>query len=149
MTAPTELPAGSHPLVLPLSTLGNLFNAPPASPFSACPSEVLGISGMDYLLPLLQMDKKRQRARTLLITLPPDQADPLQAQRTTQALHRFAQFRLARDTRELRNTYYHGWRITGIALMALALCLAISAFFASHYTDFLRPIIRHTFEYGF
>ena len=70
-------------------------------------------------------------------------------QQLTLALHRQAELRIEDQRRELRNTYRYGWRVTGIALLLLAACLAISHIFSSDFTQNMRPLIRKTFEYGF
>ena len=135
-------------LVLALQDQAELFNAPPIDPFSSSPTRLLGISGFDYLLKLLVMEPRKSSARTLRILLPPDKANA-RADQTTQALHRLAEFRMEEERRELRHTYRDGWRGFGIALVLLAVCIALSSFFASEMTENLRPHLRKTLEYSF
>ena len=136
-------------LVLPLTDIAHLFNAPRINPLSRCPAEVLGVSGVDYLLNLLQMDKPRQRARTLTLLLPPEKASGALAEQTASGLNRLAELRLGQQRRELRNTYRYGWKMTGVALVLFAICLAFASVFTSDLTEWVRPLIRHTFEHGF
>jgi hypothetical protein len=136
-------------LVLALSDPAHLFNAPRADPLSSSPAEVLGVSGVEYLLNLLHMDKKLQRARTLVLLLAPEKATSALAEQATLALHRQSKFRIEQQQRELRNTYRAGWRVTGAATLVLAVCLGLSSVFASDLTEGMRPLIRTTFEYGF
>jgi hypothetical protein len=110
---------------------------------------VLGVSGVDYLLNLLHMDKQRQRARKLSILPPPAKATPALAEQTTGALHRLADWRLEQQRRELRDTYRYGWKAAGIAVVILAICLSLSSLFTSNLTEGIRPLLRKTFEYGF
>ena len=134
---------------LALSDLEHLFNAPPINPHSSSPMNLLGMSGVDYLLRLLTMGPRRTSARTLVLLLPPEKVDPARAQPTTSALHRLAEFRIEEERRELRHTYRDGWRVGGIAIVLLAICLALSSFFASEVTEGLRPHLRKTLGYSF
>jgi hypothetical protein len=146
---PNSEPAESGELSLPLNDIEHLFNAPRVDPSSPGPLEGLGISGVEYLLSQLHLDKTRQRARTLTLTLPADMAAAASAKQVTNALRRYAGWRIERERRELRNTYRYGWKVTGFALVMLTICLALSSLFASDLTEWMRPLVRKTFEYGF
>jgi hypothetical protein len=139
----------SGELVLELSDATHLFVAPLASPLSLSAVEARGIAGVDYLLCELHMDKEKQRARTLTLLLPAEKMPTANAQQITLALHRHVEWRLADERRELRNTYRYGWRVSGVALLLLAVCLALSSIFASEITEGMRPLVRKTLEYGF
>ena len=82
--SPPDKAADAAELVLPLTEIAQLFNAPQIEPLSPSPPEVLGISGVDYLLSLLHLDKKLQRARKLLLQLPPEKP-PLRLQHKPRA----------------------------------------------------------------
>ena len=142
-------PPETGELSLPLTDLAHLFNAPRVDPFSPGPLEGLGISGFDYLLSLLHLDKKRQRARTLKLSLPAEKASAASADQLTNALRRCAAWRIEREQRDMRNTYRYGWKAAGFALVMLAVCLALSSLFASDLTEWMRPLVRKVFEYGF
>src|SRR5947208_1045408 len=114
-------------LLLPLTDLSHQFNSPDIEPLTPNRPEVVGISGVEYLLNLFHMDKKLQRARTLVIELPATHVAAAEADSTAQALRRYTASRIARARRELRSTYLYGWRITGLALLLLAVCLSLSS----------------------
>jgi len=145
----SDMSANPGQLDLILSDVAHLFSASDPDPFSPGDCEVLGISGFDHLLNRLNMDKSMQRSSTLLLSLPADKASQTDAGPITNALHRQASVRLQEQQRELHNTYRYGWKVAGIALLILALCLAMSHLFASDYTESMRPLMRKTFEYGF
>jgi hypothetical protein len=147
--SPPGTPAGARELVLSLADIVHLFNAPRIEPLSRSPPEVLGVSGVDYLLSLLHLDKKWQRARRLAILLPPGKATPALAEQTTRALHRMAALRIEQQRRQLRDTYRYGWKAAGIAVVILAVCLSLSSLFTSEQAEATRPLLRKTFEYGF
>jgi hypothetical protein len=141
--------ADAGKLVLPLTDIAHLFNAPRIEPLSRSPPEMLGVSGVDYLLSLLHLDKKRQRARKLSILLPPAETTAALPGQITGALHRLMEWRIEQQRRELRDTYRYGWKAAGIAVVILATCLALSSLFTSDLTEGMRPLLRKTFEYGF
>jgi hypothetical protein len=126
-----------------------LFNAPRIDPLSRSPAEALGVSGVEHLLNLLHMDKRRQRARRLVLLLPPEKASSASAEQTARALRRVVELRIERERRELRSTYRNAWQMTGIAVILLAVCLGLASIFTSDLTERLRPLTRQTFEYGF
>jgi hypothetical protein len=141
----------SSELILPLSNLSHLFNAPPQiDPSSRSPAEVLGTSGVDYALSLLHLNKPMQRdTSTLALLLPPRDAEAARPQQLQADLHRLVELRIERERRELRNTFRYGWKVAGIAFIALALCLGMSSLFSSEMTANMRPLLRKTLEYGF
>jgi hypothetical protein len=142
--------AGETPgLTLPLSDPAHFFNAPLVAPLSRSPAEALGVSGVEHLLNVLHLDKRLQQARLLTLLLPPEKAASTSAEQTTRALHRYVELRLERERRELRNTYRYGWKVTGIALLLLTVCVGLASVFTSELTEGMRPLTRTTFEYGF
>jgi hypothetical protein len=140
---------GPGELVIPLSHPDHLFNPPRIDPMSRCPAEVLGVSGVEHLLGQLHLNRQRQAVPTLVLLLPPDKASPALAEPTTLALHRYAAARIEENRRTLSKTYRYGWRATGVAVVVLAICLALSHLFASEWTNWMGPLLRKTFEYGF
>ena len=141
-------------LLLPLTDITHLFHAPPLNPISQSPTELLGLSGVDYLLSQLYLRSRKQtdqRRLVLLLENPPSAPDgpSVLADQTTRALHHYADARIQQLSLELRNTYRDGWRVLGLASIVLMICIALSALFASDYTAALRPIFRTTLEYGF
>src|SRR5262245_59480524 len=141
--------ADTEELVLSLSDPEHLFNAPRIDPLSSSAAEVLGLSGVEHLFESLHLNKKRQRARTLVLLLPSGKTSSTLGTETTRALHSLADRRIEQERLALRNTYRYGWRVTGVALLLLALCLALASLFTSELTEGMRPLLRKTFEYGF
>jgi hypothetical protein len=141
----------SPELILPLGDLSHLFNPPPQiDPGSPSPAEVLGTSGIDYAFSLLHLNKPMQRdTRTLVLLLPTGNAQSAQPKQIQSNLRRLIDLRIERERRELRNTYVYGWKVAGIAFIALALCLGMSSLFSSEMTANMRPLLRKTLEYGF
>ena len=133
---------------LPLSDISFLFNAPRIEPMSSCPPEVLGVSGITYLFNYLHLDKSRQRARTLVLTLPMEKITPALAEQATQAIRRHTELNITQALQELRNTYCYGWRVTVVAVFLLAICLGLSSLFSSEMTEWMGPLTRKTFDYG-
>ncbi len=148
-SSPPNDTAHAEEIALPLTDIAHLFNAPRIDPLSRSPAEVLGVSGVEHLLNLLHMDKQRQRARKLVLLLPPEKASCASAEETARALRRVVALRIERERRELRCTYRNGWQMTGIAAILLAICLGLASIFTSDLTEGLRPLTRQTFEYGF
>lgn len=134
---------------LSLNEISDLFNAPRVDPFSQGPLEGCGVSGVDHLLSLLHMDKTLQQASLLTLVLPAEKAAARTAESVTGALRRHVQLRMAREQGELRNSYRYGWRAAGFSLIMLAICLGLSALFASELTEWMRPLLRRTLEAGF
>ncbi|MGH8093459.1 MAG: hypothetical protein ACREIF_08310 [Chthoniobacterales bacterium] len=141
--------AQAEEIALPLNDIAHLFNAPRVDPRSRSPTEVSGTSGVDYLLSLLHMDKQRQKARKLVLLLPPEKTSSVSVEQTARALQRVMELRIEGERRELRGTYRSGWQMTGIAVILLAICLGLASIFTSDLTEGLRPLTRQTFEYGF
>lgn len=144
-----SLPQVTAELVLPVNDLAHLFNAPQVVPANPGPLEGLGISGVDYLLNQLHLDRPLQRARTLTLVLPAALASTSSPEVIRTALQNHLRWRIEREQRDLRNTYRYGWRVTVFAVLTLAICLGVSSLFASEMTEWLGPLLRKTFEYGF
>jgi hypothetical protein len=146
---PSSEPAAAPEFQLSLNDISDLFNAPRVDPFSRGPLEGCGVSGVDHLLSLLHMDTALQRANLLTLVLPADKATTCKAESITAALRRYVQLRMEREQREMRNSYRYGWRVAGFSIIMLAICLGLSALFASDLTEWMRPLLRRTFEAGF
>ena len=130
---------------LTLTDPTHLYSAPAVNPMSPATVEVLGVSGFDFLLARLTSDRSLQASRHLVIVLPAEAS----AEQLKTAIQHIAGARIERERQELRGTYRSGWRVLGIALLILAVCIAISHLFGSDLTEGMRPLIRKTFEYGF
>jgi hypothetical protein len=133
-------------ILLPLEDVADLFNAPAVEPMSGSPVRVLGVSGIEYVLGMIHLDKAMQRRGALVVTLPPEKADGVDV---VLALRRHVEARMAQLQRQLSTTYRYGWRVAGIAVVLLAICLGLSHVFASGVTAGMGPLLRKTMEYGF
>lgn len=142
-------PAAAPEIELSLNDISDLFNAPRVDPFSRGPLESCGVSGVDYLLDLLHMDKTLQRASSLTLFLPAEKAAAYTAESVTVALRRHAQLQVERETRLMRNSYRYGWRVAGFSIVMLTICLVLAALFASDLTEWMSPLLRRTLEAGF
>ena len=133
---------------LPLRDVSQMFNAPPVDPLSASPLEVLGISGARFLLQQLER-RKHIEAATLRLVLPSDKITPNLAVQMVEALRRYVEYRIQEQQALARETRRRGWRVTFAAVLLLAFFLALAQFFASEYTEGMRPLLRTTLQYGF
>lgn len=145
----TREPAGSTALLLRLSDPDHLFNAPRVDPSSQGPLEGRGVSGVEYVLELLHLDRKRQRTRTLALLLPADKTEAVLLGPVTGALRRHVQWQVEHERREMRNTYRYGWKVAVFSVVMLVVCVALSSIFASELTQWMQPLIRKAFESGF
>ena len=149
MSTSTFVPGPTDELKLFLDDPGQVFQVPRIDPLSASPAVVLGISGVDYLLGRLQTNRRLQRVKTLVLLVPHEKTTGADQETLGRSLRRVAEARIEQLRFELRNTYRYGWRVTGLALILLAVCLALASLFASDLTEGMRPLPRKTLEYGF
>jgi hypothetical protein len=147
-SAPPSLSKSTDPLLLLMRDLAQHFNPPPVDPLSPSPPEVLGISGAQYVLRQLET-RRHVKAETLHLVLPDGKLAPALADRTRQALERYAQYRIQEQEALARETRRRGLRVTVAALALLAFFLSLSNLFASDITEGMRPLLRKTLEYGF
>lgn len=142
--------AGGRPAIeLFLSRLDDLFNAPRLNPLSRSPMEILGVSGVEYLLGQLQTTRSKRGVGSLVLLLPPQTFTAPEAQSTALALRTHLKVRIDHEVRAMRATRHYGLRVFGVGLMMLAILLALSAFFASDLTAGMPQLLRRPLEYGF
>ena len=141
-----SLPPGT--VLLPLRDMAQMFNAALVDPLSPSPPEVLGISGVQYVLEQLET-RRSVEAETLHVVLPDSKITPGLADDTRQALQRYAHYRIQKQQALARETRRRGRRVTLAAVVLLAFFLALSQLFASDITEGMRPLLRKTLEYGF
>jgi hypothetical protein len=146
--APDSLPPPPDTLQLPMRDVAHLFNAPPVDPLSPGLPEVLGISGVEYVLQQLET-KRPVKLKSVRLVVPEGKFSPALAGETEHALRRYAESRIPQQQTLVRETRRHGWRLTAFAIVLLAFFLALSSLFASDLTAGLRPLLRKTLEYGF
>jgi hypothetical protein len=146
---PSHLPSHtSDTLVLPLRDMAQMYNAPLIDPMSLSLPEILGISGVEYLLQHLETGR-HAKADTLRLILPGDKVSAGLADQTHLALQRYSQYRIEEQRALVRETRLRGSRVTIVALILLAFFLSLSSVFASEVTEGMLPLLRKTLEYGF
>src|SRR5262245_21680344 len=147
-SSPKSEASAHETFVLPMTDIDHLFNAPPVAPLSAGLPEIIGVPGTEYLLEQLEV-AKHIKFGTLRLMLPKAKITPGVADGTQQALRRYAEYRISQQQTLIRETRHHGWRLTAVATVLLALFLSLSSLFGSELTAGLRPLLRKTLEYGF
>jgi hypothetical protein len=137
--------APSETLLLAITDLTHMFNAPAVDPLSRGLPEILGVSGVEYLLDQLRHDN----TKTLQLILPEREILPRIAEHIQQALRRFAESRIQQQETLMRETRRRGWKITVAALVVLAIFLSLSSLFGSEMAQGIPSLLRKTLEYGF
>lgn len=79
-----------------------LFNAPPINPFSDRAIEILGNSGLSYIVRQLQAHRRDWRRLRLVVRLPPDQITPESTSRLVDAMRRYCRAKIADNALEIR-----------------------------------------------
>lgn len=139
--------SNAETLELPLRDMSQMFNAPPVDPLSPGLPESLGITGVEYVLQQLEI-KRPMKLTTLKLVVPQGKFSPELGSQVEHALRSFAERRIPQLQILIHETRRQGWRLTGVAVLLLAFFLALATLFASEYTEWLRPLIRKTLEYG-
>jgi|SRR5215831_5200991 len=132
-------------LLLPITDLTHMFNAPAVNPLSRGLPEILGVSGVEYLLHQF----RHKDTSTLRLVLPEREIIPGLAEQVQRALRRFAESRIQQQQTLMRETRRRGWKITGAALVVLAIFLSLSSLFGSEMAQVIPSLLRKTLEYGF
>jgi hypothetical protein len=141
--------SGRHEIELVLSRPEHLFNAPALDPLSQSPVEIVGISGVDYLLGQFQLCPAKAKSDTLLLYLPPGTPTPRDARSLNEALQRYTKMRIQNEISALRANRHYGLKVFTVALLLLVILLALSALFASDFTSWMPQVLRRPLEYGF
>lgn len=79
-----------------------LFNAPPINPCSDRAIEILGNSGLSYIVRQLQAHRRDWRRLRLVVRLPPDQITPESTSRLVDAMRRYCRAKIADNALEIR-----------------------------------------------
>lgn len=94
---------GEETLVLELNQVGDLFQAPALNPFSTRELEVLGQTGVEYVLKRVRRRWPRASGvHHLRLRLPADEVAPELQMRTESALRRYCAEQIAENRRQLR-----------------------------------------------
>jgi hypothetical protein len=81
--------------------------------------------------------------------LPEREIIPGLAEQIQQALRRFSESRIQQQQTLMRETRRRGWKVTGAALIVLAIFLSLSSLFASEMAQVIPSLLRKTLEYRF
>jgi len=79
-----------------------IFNAPPINPFSDRAIEILGHSGLSYIVRQLQAHRRDWQRLRLVVRLPPDQITPESTTRLVDAIRRYCRAKIADNALEIR-----------------------------------------------
>jgi hypothetical protein len=139
-----------YQFTLKLDKVEHLFVAPEFDPFSDQEAELLGQPALVYVLRLLGPGiAKRSSPISLTLQLPPDEVTPDLKARVEQALRRYCDVRIADNKAQLRIMRSNGLRSLPSAIIALGICLALSALFLSNTLTFLSNVINQLLGQGF
>jgi hypothetical protein len=144
---PTVAVSGSRAdeLVLPIADPAHLFNASPIDPLSPGVPEVLGVSGVDYVLSQLETTS---RARTLALVVPESEDTADLASHSERSLRRYAQYRIQQDETALRDVRRRGWRATLLALVLLAAFLGLASLVGTDIASGIPRVLRTAMAHG-
>lgn len=139
-----------HQFTLKLDKVEHLFVAPEFDPFSDQEAELLGQPALVYVFRQLGPDVVTQASPiSLTLQLPPDEVTPDLKARVERALRRYCDARSADNAAQLRTLRWNGVRSLFPAVVALAICLALSALFLSNILTFLPNFINQLLGQGF
>jgi hypothetical protein len=115
----------AHDITLSLTTLDQLFNAPPVDPFSDSAIEARGESGVSYLLHQLQPPRRDWADTRMIVRLPADQITPDLSSRLSAAIHRYCQARIDDNAQDI-----HAIRVrssTGLGIFGAIVIVIVAA----------------------
>ena len=81
-------------LVVAVNTLDHLFNEPEVNPFSENPLEILGMSGLAYIVRQLQAHKRDWKSMRLVIRIPQVEITPGFELRLTESIRRYSRAKI-------------------------------------------------------
>lgn len=137
-------------ITVKLDDIAHLFVAPEFDPFSDQEAELLGQPALAYVLRQLGPATVRQgHPLCLTVQLPPDKITPDLKTRAKQALDRFCRAHIADREAQLRVLRWNGWRSLPPAIIALSICLTLSALFLNNAFALLPNAISQLLGQGF
>ncbi len=140
----------SHALTIKLDDIAHLFVAPEFDPFSDQENELLGQPALVFLVRKLGPGFMKQgKPIDLTVQLPPAKITPDLKQQVDQAVQRYCAVRIADNKAQLRLLRSNGLRSLPPAIIALAICLALSGLFLSDTLTFIPHIINQLLGQGF
>jgi hypothetical protein len=137
-------------MTVKLDDIAHLFIAPEFDPFSDQEGELLGQPALLYVLRQLGPgNAKRSHPLSLTVQLPPEKIMPDLKAQVEQALRRYCEAHTADNEAQLSEMRSNGLRSLPSAIIALGICLALSALFLSNTLTFLSNVINQLLGQGF
>lgn len=91
----------SADIAIDVASVDQFFNAPPVNPMSERTVELLGSSGLSYLVRQLQARRREWHGLRVVLRLPPDQIEPGSESRIVDAMHRYCHAKIADNALEI------------------------------------------------
>ncbi len=113
-------------LVVVVDTPDLLFNAPDINPFSENVLEILGVSGLTYIMSQLQAHRRDWKSTRLVIRMPSDQITPGFELRVTNALRRYCRTKIEDNTIEIHRIRVRSSIGLGILLAVVAVLIIVA-----------------------
>ncbi len=113
-------------IAIDVAATDQLFNAPPINPFSDRAIEILGNSGLSYIIRQLQAHRSDWQRLRLVVRLPPDQITPGSAPRLVEAIRRYCRAKIADNALEIRLMRFRSAIGLGISGTIVATVIAIA-----------------------
>ena len=137
-------------MTMKLDDISHLFVAPEFDPFSDQEAELLGQPALEYVLRQLgPATVRKQQPLRLTVQLPPDKLTPDLKTRADQALTRFCTAHIADREAQLRVLRWNGWHSLPPAIIALAVCLILTALFLNNTFAFVPVLLSQLLGQGF
>lgn len=115
-------------LVIAVSAPDQLFNAPAVNPFSENALEILGVSGLAYIVRQLQGHRRGPAITCIRVRIPPDQITPEFERRLADAMHAYCRAKIEDNTLEIHLIRVRSSIGLGILLGIVAVLIAVAYF---------------------
>ncbi len=112
-------------IVVAVDTPNLLFNSPDINPFSENVLDILGVSGLTYIMSQLQAHRRDWKSTRLVVRVPPDQITPGFELRLTDALRRYCRTKIEDNTIEIHRIRVRSSIGLGILLAVVAVLIII------------------------
>lgn len=109
-----------------IDTPNLLFNAPDINPFSENVLDILGVSGLTYIMSQLQAHRRDWKSTRLVVRVPPDQITPGFELRLTDAVRRYCRTKIEDNTIESHRIRVRSSIGLGILLAVVAALIIIA-----------------------
>jgi hypothetical protein len=140
--------SNKYDIVMELSSISHLFNAPEVNPFSNNELEIMGESALARLLRQLESQPLNRRM-CLTLLLPVEQIKPDLEQEVLKAMNQYCCLNIKNNKVKLQILRQFCWRSLLNGLTFLAVCLLLSNLFHGQSLSFVPEFIRSIFSEGF